>query len=485
MNEQIMRAATGSVSWRQSTPWLIGAGVYLLLILSAGRLLNDPDSYWHLAAGRWIVAHGAVPHVDPFSHTMSGAHWIAFEWLSEVLYAAAFAVCGWMGVVVLAAASIALAFGLLTRLLLRDLGTVPVLAVTMVALVLLSPHLLARPHVLALPVMVAWAGALVRAMDDRLGPPFAALPLLVLWANLHGSVSLGVALIGPAALEALWQAGRSRWRDVGPRWLLFAALAVVAASITPYGPGTLLVPLSTLGLGDALAIIVEWRPQDFSTPGAFELVLLSAIFALSRGIALPPMRVLVTLGLVHLALAQSRHVDVLAMLAPLYLARPIARQYGLAREPDAPVLNVPLRRVVAGVIAAAALTTGIALGRDVSPDPRITPQAAIVAADLAGAGPVLNDYAFGGYLIYAGIPPFIDGRGELYGGTFIRRHHRAMTLQDLPDLLKLLDEYHIGATLLAPSTPAVALLDRWPGWKRVYADDVAVVHERTAGAGPR
>jgi hypothetical protein len=58
------------------------------------------------------------------------------------------------------------------------------------------------------------------------------------------------------------------------------------------------------------------------------------------------------------------------------------------------------------------------------------------------------------------------------------RHDRALSLQNLPDFLQLLDEYRIGATLLAPSTPAVALLDRLPDWKRVYADDIAVVHTR-------
>ena len=58
------------------------------------------------------------------------------------------------------------------------------------------------------------------------------------------------------------------------------------------------------------------------------------------------------------------------------------------------------------------------------------------------------------------------------------RLDRALSLQNLPDLLRLLDEYRIGATLLALSTPAVALLDRSPDWKRVYADDVAVVHTR-------
>jgi hypothetical protein len=90
----------------------------------------------------------------------------------------------------------------------------------------------------------------------------------------------------------------------------------------------------------------------------------------------------------------------------------------------------------------------------------------------------LNDYDFGGYLIFAGVAPFIDGRTDLYGGAFTARHHRAVTLADLPDFIALLDEYEIAATLLSPQTPAAALLDRLPGWRRLHADDVAVVHVR-------
>jgi hypothetical protein len=85
---------------------------------------------------------------------------------------------------------------------------------------------------------------------------------------------------------------------------------------------------------------------------------------------------------------------------------------------------------------------------------------------------MLNDYDFGGYLDFVGIAPFIDGRAELYG----ERYDRALGLQNLPDFLRLLDEYRIQVTLLAPSTPAVGLLDRLPDWKRAYADDIAVVH---------
>ena len=103
---------------------------------------------------------------------------------------------------------------------------------------------------------------------------------------------------------------------------------------------------------------------------------------------------------------------------------------------------------------------------------------AIRSAQLAKAGPVLNDYDFGGYLDFVGIAPFIDGRAELYGERYMLRHDRALSLQNLPDFMRLLDEYRIQATLLAPSTPAVGLLDRLPDWKRAYADDVAVVHMR-------
>ena len=166
-------------------------------------------------------------------------------------------------------------------------------------------------------------------------PPYLALPLLVLWANLHGSVILALGLIGPAVLEALVDEKRSEWPRVLMRWLPFTALAVAACCLTPYGADPLLIPLRTLGLGDALNWIGEWRPQDFGHFGTVEFLLLAGIFALSRGLTLLAVRALVVLGLIHFALAQVRNADLLAMLAPLYLAAPLARQFGEPAEDDA------------------------------------------------------------------------------------------------------------------------------------------------------
>ncbi|WIW45563.1 hypothetical protein ML401_29590 [Bradyrhizobium sp. 62B] len=475
MTDQVVHSAVQPFSARAALPWAVGLCVYAMLLVAGPRLLADPDSYSHIEVGRWIIAHGALPASDPFSFSMRGAPWITFEWLSEVIYAGIYALAGWPGVVAIAAAAIALAFGLFTSFLLRELSPTLTLLMVMAAVVLLAPHMLARPHVFVLPVMVTWAAALVRCMDRAGPPPYWALPLLVLWTNLHGSVVLALGLIGPAVLEALLREARSEWPRVLLRWLPFTALAVAASCLTPHGPEPLLMPLTTLGLGSALAWIAEWRPQDFSHIGGFELLLLGSIFALSRGITLPVVRALVVIGLLHFALAQIRNADLLAMLAPLYLAAPLGRKFGGPAEDDAAVVSRGLSLAGLGVLIA---MSGVALARDVRPAPSVAPQAAIAKADLAKAGPVLNDYSFGGYLIFSGIPTFIDGRGELYGGPFINRYNRALALVDLVDFLKLLDEYKIGATLLAPSTPAVAMLDRLPEWQRVYSDDVVVVHKR-------
>jgi tryptophan-rich sensory protein len=170
MSDEVIRSAATPFPVR-ALPWLVGAGVYALLLTLGPQLLNDPDSYSHIAVGRWIMAHGALLTSDPFSFSMHGAHWIPFEWLSEVIWAVVYGLSGWAGVVVLAAAAIALAFGLMTRFLLRELSPTPALLMVMVAVVLLAPHMLARPHVLTLPIMVAWAAALVRCMDRRAPPP--------------------------------------------------------------------------------------------------------------------------------------------------------------------------------------------------------------------------------------------------------------------------------------------------------------------------
>lgn len=463
-------------------PWFVAAGLYALLLNSAALLLNDPDTYWHLAAGRWIVENRTFPHTDPFSWTHNGEPWITMEWLAQVSYLGAKNVAGWTGVSTLAAAAIATAFGLLTRALLRRLTPLPVLLLVLPAIILTFPHMLARPHVLAFPVMVAWTAGLVRAVDEDRPPPWLLLPIMVVWANVHGGFTLGIALVAPVALEAVIAAPPPARVRAALRWGTFGLAAAAAGCLTPYGFDSILATRRIFGLGEALFLITEWQPQNFARIGMFEIALLGGLaFAFHRGLRLPTVRLLVLLGLLHLALQHARSTELLVMLAPLFLAAPLARQFPRA-QPSAVTEDArhPHLAVAAGGLAALALISiGFLSMRTLAPTPSHTPAAAVEAIQGAGVERVLNDYTFGGYLVYSGVPPFIDGRTEIYGSRFTFRHDRALSLRDLPDFLQLLDEYQVDATMLAPDRPAVALLDRLPEWQRLHTDATAVVHIRT------
>jgi hypothetical protein len=477
--EDVGRAAR----WRVSVAFAVAAGCYLLLFALGSRLLNDPDTYWQIALGDWIVAHGTVPHTDTFSWSMAGAPWISSQWLAQVLFAQAFAIAGWVGVVVLSAIAAAVAIGLLTRFLLERLATGPAVALSMAGFVLVSPHLLARAHVLALPLMVAWIAGLMRAREQDRAPSLRLLPLMALWANLHGGFTFGLVFIAPLALEALWTAPPQRRVDVALRWGGFAAAAAVAACMTPYGPESILVTRRILDLGRALALIGEWRPQDFAMLGGFELCLLLGIgFALYRGLTLPPIRIALLLGLLHMALLHSRYGELLGLLAPLVVALPLAPQLGRPRAEPGEALRAAWPAVLALTLALGAVTAAIAYERGYRPDPRITPARAVAALKASGKTHVLNGYEFGGYLIAAGVAPYIDGRTELYGESFFMRHDRMLKLEDVDELLRVLHDDRVDATLLAPGTPAIGLFDHLKGWTRLYADDIAVVHVRTAPA---
>jgi len=459
---------------------VVSAGCYLLLLFVGNSLLNDGDTYLHIALGDWMIAHHAVPHVDTFSATMAGKPWISSEWLAQVLFAEAYSLAGWSGVVMLSAAAIASALGLLTRYLLDKLPIGPALVLSAGAFVLASPHMLARPHALALPVMVAWIAGLMRALDGRQAPPFALLPLMTLWANLHGGFTFGIFFIAPMALEAVWAAEPSKRFRIGMDWCGFALAAIVAACITPYGPESILVTLRILGLGEALGLIGEWQPQSFSKLNAFVVCLWLGIgFTFYRGLTLPPIRILVLLGLVYMAFEHARNSELLGLVAPLVIAAPLASHLG---RPEAESFDW---RGTLGIgplgliLALGGMSLAMAHLINYRPSPLVTPTRAVATIKATGKTHIFNSYDFGDYLIAAGLAPFIDGRTELYGEAFFMRHHRAENLYDMNAFLEVLHDNHIDVTLLRPGTPAVGLLDRLKNWKRLYGDDFAVVHERT------
>ena len=472
-------------------PLLVGLGAYTVAVASAFALLNDGDTLSHIVIGRWIVEHRAIPFHDPFTFTFPGGSWVPHEWLAEIVFAAVYDGLGWGGVIAATGLAIAAAFALLARALQRSLGPRRAAIGALLAFALTEPHLLARPHVLALPLLVAWMAGVIRARDEGAAPSFALLPVMILWCNLHGGFVVGLLFAGLLAAEAVLVAPASaRWQTLRG-WGVFLGLSTLAALVSPNGFDLFTLPLRMLRMSFAISALSEWHAADFQHFEPLEVwIALAILGGFSLGLRLPWTRTAMVLVLLHLALTHVRNQELLGIIGPLLIAAPLSAQLGSpvsARTGSAGkraargLTMVPFAAAViaAVLIALGFLSTALALDRrGIGPREAVAPVLAVDAARAAGlTGHVLHSIRFGGYLMFVGIPTFIDGRADLFGDEFLACNAAASAGigEALPGLL---DHYAIAWTLFEPSSAAAVLLDHLPGWQRVYSDDYAVVHRR-------
>jgi hypothetical protein len=233
--------------------------IFILLFWSllAGPLSNrplaDPDVGWHIRTGERILATHSLPRTDPFSSTMQGQPWFAWEWLYDILLGALHQACGLNGVVWLCALLVAAIFALLlSQLLKRGTGLPLAIVLMLLALAASTIHLYARPHIVSWLFTLLWWVALEnwerwerpeRASLPRWIPWFFPASML-LWVNVHGGWIFGTALLGIYTLAASVESVRARKNDpfaairaahraraMAAAWLASA----VATLVNPFG----------------------------------------------------------------------------------------------------------------------------------------------------------------------------------------------------------------------------------------------------------
>jgi len=477
-------AGEGASKTRNMFPLCAGIVVYAVVLAEGNRLLLDPDIYWQIAVGQWIVDHRAVPWTDIYSFTMQGKPWMSSQWLALVFYGQTYAWFGWAGPVIVASLATALAYMIVARFLVLRLGVLWVLPMLALSLLIARSHLYARPHVLALPVMVAWVCALLSAAERRQAPSLVVAALMALWVNLHGGFIFGLLLIAPIAADAALGADSSeRWRLLR-RWFLFGIVATAACCVTPYGWNAFRAAHAILDLGTALKLIREWAPLDFGIVGPIQIgIFLIFACVLFGGVKLPLTRNVLFVGLLYMAMAHFRNADVFALLAPLVVATPLADQFGA--HADKLTWTFPRRRnvVLSGAaMVFAGMTIFACVAGRYHPGRWIAPEAAVAALKANRAKRIFNDYNFGGYMISKGLAPYIDGRAELYGEKFALEYNAARQLLKPGVFLDLLARHGIDATLLSRNAPAARMLDHLDGWQKIFIDDRVVVHVRDADA---
>lgn len=429
----------------------------LLLAFAVGLYrVRTFDTFFHLAAGRWIREHAALPSVDPFSFTHRGAPWLDHSWGFQVLLERLHAHAGFAGLSLLQAA---LACALLTIAARTSwacvLGLLPMFAYREV--------IEARPHLLGFVCLALTLKLLVRGRGA-----LWVVPIYALWVTVHGSHLLVFACLGLGLLDA----ARAR-HGLTPWTVALVCCALLAVVLAPHALGQGGQHVASAFLEGNVS---EWYPITLSDllgtwPGR-TFVLLVALALVGVVLARPSLRELAAFALLLALALSSRRMLALFALAgqPLWLpwaARPLAR--------------LPPWLALAAVLALVGLLpvgpyeagTGLASGR--------FPEAAV---RWLRAHPqlqrVYNAYNYGGYLMWVGWPPegvFVDGRAiTVYPGEFLERFERAY---DEPATFEALRKQYAVDSVLMPATSARARKLRSylaTRWQLRHADAVAEIY---------
>ena len=462
------RAATG-----QGRSYFIAMLLAVVLLPatlgSSQTIFNDGDVSWHIATGQWILDHRAIPHTDPFSFTWGGKPWVPIEWFAEVMMAGAYRFAGYGGVAAyLVTAALMALHAIIFFNATRFIRPFVALGALVAMDVVLIPMMLARPHLITWPLIALWTWLMLRAREQGTAPPLAVSLLMVLWANLHGSFVVALVIAGAFGLEAL-VAATDRSRTLR-EWGIFGIACVAAVFVNANGIEGVFHPLRIANLA-MLPLIREWQPSTPEyTPWFFAVLLVTLALLWVKRPRFSPMRWLLLGVLLVLALLQMRHQALLTIVAMMVLPTGFGVE---SRTPD--------RRLVRLAFVAAAALIVVRVASPVSmPENSANPWKLIAAVPpQLRSQPVLNGYSMGGPLILSGIRPYIDGRGDMYGDALVLDYQRILD-GDPSALDQAVRQWNIRWAILPNrSTDLIALLDRTPGWRRIYKDQVGVIYVRS------
>lgn len=456
---------------RDTTSGKRGVIAIAAVVLAITRVLpiSDPDYHWHLATGRWIVAHRAVPAVDPFSHTAFGQPWKFVDWLADVGMFFLHRMGGDAAVQIAFAAIGGLAVflaGTRAARLVPRASTLTTFAATLAAAVVIAFRTTPRPQTASFTFLAALLFLLERARDDRRALYFVP-PTLALWQNVHSSALLGTLAVFAHAIEAL----RDR-REIRA-WLVTASASVAALFCAVRPIDRLAAGFDHLGDPRVAELIPEWgtpfRQGVFGAwvVAAIALVVLAAISV--RRITFGPLATAIGLSLVGFASARMLPFAAIASL-------PLALETLARLEERARWSSIPATVLAATAFGAQVSRPGTGLLPGSFPE-----RAVAFVQEHHLEGKLFNDFHFGGYLIWTlgeRAPVFVDGRSmALYGIEFVRESVLATDAR----LMGLLNRFE-PTLVIVPPDRRMGQLQHKLGWSLVYFDDTAAVIVRNTEA---
>jgi hypothetical protein len=472
---------------RRALIWVL---VYSIPTFQAMLPVDDPDLWWHLRTGQWILEHGYVPMVDSFSIYGMGKPWVAYSWLFEIILYVIYSMSGLVGIVIFTAV-MSLLIALVVHRLIRRAKLPLLLEITLMAVALgsMKPVISPRSWLFSILFFAVELSVLLSVMRSGKTILLWVLPpIFALWANLNIQFIYGLAVIGFFLAEGIFN--RFYNRDLNAEvpagialWPLFgvAIACFVAIFITPYHYHLLRPIFEISAQNGVFSNVVELMAPSFRSPADW-LVLaltLAAVFVLGWERKWHVLPLLLLLMGVALGFRARRDAWVVVVAAVAIIG-----EFCKIRLSDE-IFSFTKPRIVgiAGVVLV--LTYLIGDYREITNphleqvvEKRFPAKAADFIIKNRLSGPLFNSYDWGGYLIWRlpDLPVSIDNRSNVHGDKRIARilatwsGHKGWDKD--PELLS--------ARLVVSeiSRPLMSLLRSDTRFELVYEDSTAAVFVR-------
>lgn len=468
-----------------SFPALLVVALAACVYLFDSGSIADPDIWWHLRNAEVLLQTRSVVHQDFYSFTAASAPWINEAWLGELPYYFGWRWLGIRGIylVMLTETELILlgvfALSYLTSGNVKSAFLVSSLAVWL-ATVSFGPRTLLTGWICLLMELFLLE-QFKRGKDWLWWLP----PLFLLWANLHGSWLIGMVLFWAFFACGLGSGTWGRIEAIGwskaqlRKLTLVGGLSVASLFLNPYTYRLVFYPFN-LAFRQKLNVghVEEWMSVDFhSVRGKILFAMLAAtiVLALVRKRRWRLDELIFLLIALYAAMTYSRFLFLAAILITPMLAREVDFLPPYRPSADKLWLNAVL---IVTIIAGCAwqFPTEDFLQRDTRRNYPVTVLRYL--REFHPQGRVLNDYLWGGYLIWnvRHIPVFIDSRVDIfeYNGVFADY----LDLTQFRNSLGILDKYNIRYVLYRRDSAVAYLLTNSPSWKTKYRDDTTILLER-------
>jgi hypothetical protein len=446
--------------------------------------IYNPDFWWHIRTGDWILQHHSVPQFDPFTQSGAQRTFIAYSWLFEVVSAKLFARVG-LPFLPAATAILTAAIFLALFSLLRSFRT----ELTHVALLLVcaawSMHafLYLRTWLFSLFFFVFVLWILFRPNSPKKWS-FIFIPLLfVIWVNIHVQFTYGLFALGLFFAEGLL-VRFTKWQlqPTLPQWTVkdravLLTLSTLATLVNPYGYRVYEVVYIYATQTKILPMVRETSPLTFHGPLSLLLLIVpvSAVWFLTHYRERRPFVLALFAWVLFAAFHMARDWMFLTVVTAFVIAATTADQ---ARDET----RIP----VGSAFAAAVIVMVVALGlwriRRINEhhlEAILRQELPAGGADFIErnhlTGPLFNSWGWGGYLIWRlpSLPVSIDGRLNVNGQDRMIRNHQ--TVNAAPDWAND-PELKVARLILIPSgAPLASVFKIHPCFLLAYSDSVSAL----------